>query len=77
MPFGRVHAGHRAGGLRHLGNEQSGSVDVLAMLNWLVAHGYLPKNSGLSLIGYGWEICSTGGQNEIFQVSNFSITATR
>ncbi len=59
------------------GNEQSGSVDILAMLNWLVARGYLPKNSGLSLIGYGWEICSTGGQNETFQVSNFSVTATK
>jgi hypothetical protein len=26
-------------------------------------------------IGYGWEICSTGGHNENFQVKNFSITA--
>jgi hypothetical protein len=45
------------------------------MLNWLVAHGYLPKDSTLSLIGYGWEICSTGGQNENFEVRRFSITA--
>jgi hypothetical protein len=59
------------------GNEQSGKVDILAMLNWLVAHAYLPKDSGLSLIGYGWEIASTGGQNEDFQVNNFSIAATR
>jgi hypothetical protein len=59
------------------GNEQSGKVDILAMLNWLVAHGYLPKDSTLSLIGYGWEICSTGGQNENFQVNSFSITATK
>jgi hypothetical protein len=57
------------------GNEQSGTVDILAMLNWLVAHRYLAKDSGLYLIGYGWEICSTGGQNENFEVSRFSITA--
>jgi hypothetical protein len=58
------------------GNEQSGTVDILAMLNWLVTHGYLPQDTGLFSIGYGWEICSTGGQNETFQVSNFSITPT-
>ena len=59
------------------GNEQSGSVDILSMLNWLVSHRYLPRDSTLSLIGYGWEICSTGGQNETFQVKSFSITSTR
>jgi len=57
------------------GNEQSGSVDVLAMLNWLVSHGYMASDTGLFSIGYGWEICSTGGQNEKFQLNNFSITA--
>ena len=59
------------------GNEKSGTVDVLAMLNWLVSHGYMESNTGLFSIGYGWEICSTGGQNEKFQVNNFSITATQ
>jgi hypothetical protein len=59
------------------GNDQSGTVDVLAMLNWLVAHKYLPKDTGLFSIGYGWEICSTGGRDENFQVSNFSLTAKR
>ena len=57
------------------GNEQSGTVDILAMLNWLVARGYLANDTGLFSIGYGWEICSTGGRNENFQVSSFSITA--
>ena len=54
-------------------NEQSGSVDILSMLTWLVNHGYLRAGTGLWLIGYGWEICSTGGVNENFQVSSFSI----
>ena len=58
------------------GNEQSGSVDILSMLTWLENNGYLPQGSTLGLIGYGWEICSTGGVNENFQVSSFSITTS-
>jgi hypothetical protein len=58
------------------GNEQSGSVDILAMLTWLVNNGYLPSDAGLWSIGYGWEICSTGGVNENFQVSSFSLTTS-
>jgi hypothetical protein len=57
-------------------SEQSGSVDILSMLTWLVDHGYLPSNAGLWSVGYGWEICSTGGVNENFQVRGYSITPT-
>lgn len=55
--------------------EQSGSVNILAMLTWLVSHGYLPRESGLTDISYGFEICSTGGRRETFTVSRFSISA--
>jgi hypothetical protein len=55
------------------GNEQSGSVDILAMLTWLEHHGYLPQNSGLTDISF--EICSTGDQPETFMVSRFSVTS--
>ena len=55
-------------------SEQSGSVDILAMLTWLENHRYLPSNSALWAIDYGWEICSTGGVDENFQVSSFSVT---
>lgn len=58
------------------GNEQSGTVNVLAMVNWLVSHGDLPSDAGLFSISYGWQIVSTGGQNENFQVSRFSVTAS-
>lgn len=57
------------------GNEQSGRVDILAMLTWLVNHGYLRQGSGLTDISYGFEICSTGGKPERFAVSKFSISA--
>lgn len=55
-------------------SEHSGRVDILAMLTWLEQHGYVPRGDPLAAIGYGWEICSTGGVNENFQVSKFSIT---
>jgi hypothetical protein len=54
--------------------EQTGTVDILSMLNWLVSHSYLPKSNGLTIIGYGFEICSTGGKPETFMVSGYSIT---
>lgn len=57
--------------------EQSGQVDILAMLTWLVTHRYLPNGSGLTDISYGFEICSTGGRPETFTVSRFSIRSTR
>ena len=57
-------------------NEQSGSVDILAMLTWLARHGYVAQRSGLTALGYGFEICSTGGRPETFSVSRFSITAS-
>ena len=56
-------------------SEQSGSVDILGMLNWLVNNGYLPQKSGLTAISYGFEICSTGGKPETFTVSRFSLSA--
>jgi hypothetical protein len=57
------------------GSEQSGSVDVLAMLQWLESHRYLPSSSTLTDISYGWEICSTGSQAETFDLSRFTVTA--
>jgi hypothetical protein len=54
----------------------AGSVDVLAMLEWLENNGgYLPQASTLTAIGYGFEVCSTGGADETFEVSAFSITS--
>ena len=55
--------------------EASGRVNILAMLTWLVSHGYLPHRSGLTDISYGFEICSTGGHAETFSVSRFTISA--
>ena len=70
-PWGSEYAWKLSGG-----NEQSGSVDILAMLTWMENNGELPKNSTISSIGYGWEIASTGGQSEKFTVSHYSISAS-
>ncbi len=51
-----------------------GSVDVLAMLTWLMNNGYLPTDTTLTQLEYGFEIASTGGQNEKFQVTHWSVT---
>src|SRR5215510_13312915 len=59
----------------HGPNIQSGSVDIKAMLMWEINHGYLPANSKLGLVGYGFEICSTGGVDETFEVTKYSLTA--
>jgi hypothetical protein len=56
-----------------IGNEQSGRVNVLAMLTWLVGRHFLPARTGLWAVEYGWEICSTGGVNENFQIKSYSI----
>jgi hypothetical protein len=56
-------------------NVSSSSVDVLAMLNWLVAKGYLPSGSVLDNgISWGFELCSTGGVTEKFQANGFTVT---
>jgi hypothetical protein len=66
-------------------NESSGSIDIKAMTAWLESHTqpaangggtYLPAASTFTAISDGWEICSTGGQNETFQVSSFSVQAS-
>lgn len=53
----------------------SGTVDVMAMLQYLVSHGYMASTAAIGDFGFGWEIASTGGQAETFRVSSFSITA--
>jgi len=58
------------------GNMPSGTVDVLAMLRWLVSHGQLPAGVQLGGFSYGFEISSTGGVDENFQVSSFTAAAS-
>jgi Glycosyl hydrolase family 12 len=56
-------------------NEQSGTVDIMSTLNYLQQHGWLPSNATLTAVDFGAEFASTGGKNETFQVSNYTINA--
>ena len=58
------------------GNETSGTVDLLSMLNYLAGNGWIPADSGLNQVDFGWEICSTGGQRETFTMSRYDITSS-
>jgi uncharacterized membrane protein len=67
---------------------QTGSVDIKAMIDWLETHDnpnppsgatyntWLPSNVAFTSTGisYGFELCSTGGVNENFEVNSFSVT---
>jgi hypothetical protein len=53
----------------------SGSVDIYAMLTWLVNQSYLPADPAFSAVQYGFEIGSTNGVSEKFAVTSFSLTA--
>jgi hypothetical protein len=55
-------------------NERSGSACTVQMLQWLQAHGYENPSATLYQYEYGWEINSTGGDNEKFQMNAYSVS---
>ncbi len=52
-------------------NETSGQTGILASINWLISHGYVPASATLTQVDFGWEIASTHGHPGDFQVSNY------
>ncbi len=56
-----------------MSNEQSGTVDILAVLHWLQSNGYVSSTADLGQVDFGWEICSTGGVPETFTISSYSL----
>jgi hypothetical protein len=54
----------------------SSSVNIYAMLMWLENNGYLASSTYLTQIEYGFEVCSTGGVNEEFDLTGFTISAS-
>lgn len=56
-------------------NRRSATVDILEALNWLVSKGHIPANTTIGQLNFGFEICSTGGVAEKFEVLDYSITA--
>jgi hypothetical protein len=54
----------------------SGTVDLLAALNWLKSNGYEPSDLAINQIDFGWEICSTGGSTQKFTMNGFTIKSS-
>jgi hypothetical protein len=51
----------------------SGTVDIKAVFNDMISRGFIPSSSTLGQLEYGVELVSTGGVNETFQFTNFSV----
>jgi hypothetical protein len=54
----------------------SGSTDIFNMLIYLEDHGFLPAGTFFNQIEYGFEVASTGSQDEKFEVDGWTITAS-
>ncbi|HEY7175398.1 MAG TPA: hypothetical protein VH442_10815 [Micromonosporaceae bacterium] len=52
----------------------AGTLNLLEMFKWTMAQGWLAASSTLDQICYGVEIVSTGGANQTFDFTNFSIS---
>lgn len=55
-------------------NATSGTVNLLAFFNHIIAKGWIPATSTLGAIDYGVELVSTNGTNATFVVSGFSLS---
>ena len=56
-------------------NETHGTIDILAVFQWLERAGYLSAaKDTLTAVDFGWEICSTNGVPENFHISHYTLT---
>jgi len=56
-------------------NATSGAVSLLSLFSWLQSNGY-SSETGINQIDYGFELCSTSGRTETFDVTNYTLDAT-
>jgi len=56
-------------------NFTSGTINLLEIMKWTMAKGWLSSKSTLNQICFGVEIVSTGDADATFQVTAFSIDA--
>jgi hypothetical protein len=57
-------------------NQRTGTIDILDGLRYFQSKGAVASNATISQVNFGWEICSTGGVAETFEVTDYSLTAT-
>jgi hypothetical protein len=53
-------------------NETSGTTHVLPAIRWLMGHGYVPSDAGLTAVQFGWEIAGTHGP-EAFDLHDYNL----
>ena len=53
--------------------QTSGTINLLAVFNWLISKGWISSTSTVGQIDYGVEICSTNNQPATFHFTNFAI----
>jgi len=53
----------------------TGTLDLKAMIDWLVSQGRVQSNATLGQVCFGVEIVSTGGNPATFQFTDFSVTS--
>lgn len=56
-------------------NFTSGTLDLLEIIKWVIAKGWLPEKSTLNQICFGVEVVSTDDEEVTFRVTDFSIDA--
>lgn len=57
-------------------NAKSGSIDIKAVVQWLIDQGRVPASAGFNMFTFGFETPSTGGVDEVFEVLDYGITTT-
>ena len=57
-------------------NAPSGTVDLLAGLRYLQSTGALSASDQLWQVNFGWEICSTLNQPEVFRMTSYSLASS-
>jgi glycosyl hydrolase family 12 len=57
-------------------NASSGTVDLAAGLRYLESTGALSASDQLWQVNFGWEICSTQNQPEVFRMTNYSLASS-
>jgi hypothetical protein len=58
-------------------NETRGVTHILASIQWLIGHGYVPASVTLTQADFGWEIASTDGKPMDFTVTNYWLHTQR
>jgi hypothetical protein len=53
---------------------RSGNINLMEMIQWAIARGWIPANPTVNQIGYGVEICDTDNISTKFEFTDFSVT---